>query len=341
MAEKISVLIVDDSPLVRESIRSALDSEPEIEVIGTACNGEEGVRKAVTLRPKVITMDLRMPVMDGFEAIERIMQEEPTPIIVVSSMDNESIGKTLDMGVMDILKLDKDINDVACALIEKVKIASRVKAMKRARHRPESPRQVRVRPNCPFRVAAIGISTGGPQALRILFSGLNCGFPVGLLIVQHMSPGFIEGMADWLNSVSAIDVRVAWPGAILRPSSALIAPDCRHMEIDGDARIHLVEETEGRSMHIPSIDRMMKSVACAFGVNAIGVIMTGMGRDGVEGLKAIKKAGGLTIAQDESTSAIFGMNRVAIEEGIVDKVLPADEIAGEILATVYGKESKE
>jgi len=155
-----------------------------------------------------------------------------------------------------------------------------------------------------------------------------------------MSPGFIGGMAEWLDHVSAIDVGVARPGEKLRPSSALLAPDGHHVEIDGEARIRLVEDGEDRSLHVPSIDRMMKSVAGAFGDNAIGVIMTGMGRDGVEGLRAIRGAGGVTIAQDESTSAIFGMNRAAIEEGIVDRVLPADELAGEILSILCGRENE-
>lgn len=332
---KIRVLIVDDSTLVREALRSILGDDPDIEVVGTARDGREGVEATLRLRPDVVTMDLNMPTMDGFSAIGKIMTEGPVPVIVVSSMDAERIKKALDIGAMDFVSVTGGIEEVSADLIEKLKIAARVKPIRTVSYPRSSkisydPPMVRVRPE----IAAIGISTGGPQSLKVLLSHLPADLPAGILIVQHMSDGFISGLAEWLDSSTPLRVRVARDGEKLQPGTVLFAPDGRHLRMDSAGRIRLSPPPEPRKGHIPSIDVMMKSVADSYGPRAVGVIMTGMGRDGVEGIKAIKRAGGMTISQDEESSIVFGMNREAIKTGSVDVVLPLEMIAGELIRII-------
>jgi two-component system chemotaxis response regulator CheB len=336
MSEPIRVLIVDDSPFMREVLETALGSEPSIEVIGTAGNGEEGVRMALQRHPNVITMDLQMPVMGGHEAIERIMREEPTPIIVVSSLNTDHIVRALDAGAMDFVAVTRGIEAVTADVIEKVKIASRVRPRRYVNLRPAGDRRP-ARRRSVFRAVAVGISTGGPQALRTVLSGLPSDFPAGVLIVQHMSPGFIDGMVRWLETASSLDIRVPVDGQVLDPGTVFIAPDRCHLEIARGRAVRLRGTSGDEAAHVPSIDVMMASVAETFGRDAIGVIMTGMGRDGVEGLRAIRRAGGVTIAQDEETSAVYGMNRAAVEAGVVDRVVPLERIAAEIVGIVTGK----
>ena len=331
MADKIQGLIVDDSDFIRGTLRSILDADPSIDVVGTATNGEEGLEKTLALKPNVVTMDLEMPVMSGFEAVERIMREGPTPIIVVSSMSRDSIIRTLDAGAMDFVSLSQGVEGIAEDLVKKVKIASRVRVLKRIKTRRELKPEIIEETGCGFKIIAVGVSTGGPQALKAFFSGIPADFPAGILVVQHMSPGFIEGMVEWLRSYSSADIRVPGQWDVLERGMAFVAPDSRHMEILADGEIRLSSDGSNNSLHVPSIDIMMKSVAAAYGKDAVGVLMTGMGKDGVEGMRAIRQAGGVTIAQDEESSVIFGMNRVAIEEGIVDRVVPLEEISTDII----------
>jgi two-component system chemotaxis response regulator CheB len=278
-------------------------------------------------------MDLKMPVMSGFEAIERIMEENPIPIIVVSTMDIPVIIKALGIGAMDFVAVTQGIEEIAEDLVEKVKIASRVRPLRRMKIQPIGVARPRGEKDAVFcKVVAIGISTGGPQALQMLLSKLPVDLCCGILIVQHMSRGFIEGLAEWLQASSPLNIRVAKAGDILGAGEVLLAPDDYHIRIDTERRIILSEDTSKSSLHVPSISVMMDSVAKAFGKEATGVIMTGMGHDGVEGIKAIRKAGGKTIAQDEKTSAVFGMNREAIETGFVDRVVPIENIADEIVS---------
>jgi len=333
MSEKIRVLIVDDSALMREALRSILNSDPSIEVVGAAKNGKEGVEKAGALKPDVITMDLRMPLMTGLEAIQEIMRENPIPIIVVSTMDVKVIIKALGIGAMDFVAVTQEIEEIAKALVEKVKIASRVKPLRRMKLRPPKASQVPWK-RAKFRIVTIGVSTGGPQALEALFSGFPKDFPAGILIVQHIAEGFVEGLAQWLKSSSAMDVRVARSGDTIKKSTVLFAPDGYNVGINVSGVVSLSEDTEKASVHVPSIDSMMKSVARAYGAGAIGVIMTGMGHDGVEGMKAIKDAGGMTIAQDEKSSIVFGMNKAAIETGCIDRVVSLERIADELIKGV-------
>ena len=335
MADKIRVLVVNDSLFMCEAIKAVLEDDPQIEVIGFAKDGKEGIEKAFQLKPNVVAMDLEMPIMSGFEAIERIMEENPIPIIVVSTMDIPVIIKALGIGAMDFVAVRRGIEEIAEDLVEKVKIASRIRPLRRIKIRPIGmTRPIGEKKAFPPKIVAIGISTGGPQALQMLLSKLPGNLSCGILIVQHMSPGFIGGLAEWLQAGSPLDIRVAKTGDILGAGEVLLAPDDYHIKIDAERRIILMEDTTKSSLHVPSINVMMESVAEVFGKEAAGVIMSGMGHDGVEGVKAIKKAGGKTIAQDEKTSAVFGMNREAIETGCVDRIVALENIADEIVSIV-------
>ena len=335
MPEKIRVLVVDDLALRRDMLKLILESDPSIEVIGLARDGKEGVEKALALKPDVITMDIQMPVMNGIEATEKIMEEVPTPIIIVSGVDIQTITNALAIGAMDFVLVTQKIEEIARDLIEKVKIAPRVRPIRRMKIRRISDVPVETpKKESGLKVVAIGASTGGPQALHTVLSSLPSNFPAGILVVQHMTSGFTGGLVDWLRTSSRLDMRVAGGGDILKNAAVLFAPDEHHLEIDTDARIRLRGDKAKTMFHIPSIDVMMKSVAASYGKNAIGVLMTGMGRDGAQGMDAIKRSGGVTIAQDEETSAIFGMNKAAIDTGCVDKVVPLDKIADEIIKSL-------
>ncbi|MFH0984339.1 MAG: chemotaxis-specific protein-glutamate methyltransferase CheB [Candidatus Omnitrophota bacterium] len=333
MSDVIRVLIVDDSSLVRQSIGTILSSDPDVEVVGEARNGREACEKTLTLRPHVITMDLTMPEMDGAEAIMKIMEECPTPIIVVSSMNVNVIAKALALGAMDFVAVTGDIGEIRHDLIEKVKIASRVRAIRHLRSR-FSPKTVPVPREAASKIVVVGVSTGGPQALQILFSKLPPDFPAAILVVQHISPGFIQGLGDWLAQTTPLQYQVAKSGDMPQKGTVYFAPDNVHMMVDKHERIVLKEDLTKKMVHVPGIDVLMESVAEVFRGNAVGVIMTGMGRDGVAGISAINKSGGRTLAQDEKTSVIFGMNKLAIEAGAIDHVLPLEAIAEELVRIV-------
>lgn len=333
MPKNIRVLIVDDSTLARQALNDILSADPEIEVIGEARNGKEGCEKALALRPDVITMDITMPVMDGVQATERIMEEVPTPIVIVSSRDVQVIVKALGFGAMDFVASTGDLEEMREELIQKVKIASRVKALKRMHIRPVSQRTISSRDTA-SRVVALGISTGGPQALQVLLAKLPVHFPASILVVQHISPGFIQGLVEWLGVTSSLSIRVAKAGDTLKKGMVFFAPDGVHMTVDKQEKIVLKEDVSKKMLHVPSIDVMMRSVAEVYQESAVGVIMTGMGRDGVDGMAAIRSSGGYTIAQDEPTSAIYGMNKLAVEEGTIERVLALDQIADELVRVV-------
>ena len=332
MEDKIRVLIVDDSTLMREALKNILEQDPKIEIIGMAKDGKEGVEKAIVLKPDVITMDLKMPIMSGIEAIEDIMEKSPIPIIVVSALDTSIIIKALSIGAMDFIAVTSDIETLAMELCMKVRVASRVKPLKRIKIKPCTIKAPKALKGNLSKVVAIGVSTGGPQALQAIFSKMEPTFKAGILVVQHMSKGFIEGLAEWLNLTSCLHVQVAKAGDILQNGVIMLAPDDYNISINEEGLIILSENTAKWVAHVPSIDIMMKSTAESFGENAIGLIMTGMGSDGVEGINAIKKCGGKTLAQDEKTSVVFGMNKVAIESGNIDNVVSLEKITAELSA---------
>ncbi len=337
--DKIRVLIIDDSPFVRKALLRIFDSDPLIKVVDTASNGREGLEKALLLKPDVITLDVQMPEMDGLEVLKRIMDIQPTPVLMLSQFTKEGADLTLralELGAMDFVdKSSKgymNFFELATEILTKVKTIAigkpiRVTDKKKPLYSTKGDRVVDV--------VAIGASTGGPQALQVLLPKFPKNINFGILIVQHISKGFTKSLAKRLNSLSAIDVKEAKDGDRIVPGLALIAPSGIHMKLkkdtsDQDILVRLDPEPKD-SVHKPSVDVLFESVAKIFGARAIGVILTGMGSDGVEGLKRIKEKGGITIAQDEKTSVIFGMPKVAIERGIVDKVVSIDEMAKEIL----------
>ena len=322
-SKRVRLLIVDDSPLRREMLAAAVQEDPEIEVMGFAVNGHEAAQKALDLRPDVITMDIQMPVMNGFQAIEKIMTDCPCPIIVTSAIDSKTVIKALTIGAMDCISLEHDFENIAPQLINKIKIATRVKPLRRM-GRSESRDFLSLAPQ-PTKVIAIGVSTGGPAVLAQLFSSLPVDLPAAIVVVQHMMSGFTEGLVHHLQRLCPFDVRLAEEEACLQAGTALIAPEHCHLRLRYDCTVELIDDTS-QSSYVPSIDVMMRSIAMAYHENTIGVLLTGMGEDGVKGMEAIKRVNGVTLAQDERSSVIFGMNRLAIEAGHVDTVASVAEI---------------
>ena len=335
MSDKIRVLIVDDSSLMREAVRAILESDGSIEVVGMAKDADDAVAKTIALKPNVITMDINLPGRSGLEAISDIMNVQPTSIIVLSTMSVRAIIKALSLGALDFITIEQDVENVSKSLIEKIKIASRITPIKHpvVSRPPQKPITTVTGKGKPTRIVAIGISTGGPQALQVLLASLPANFPAALVIVQHMSAGFIVGLADWLKGTSAMDVCVAKSGEPLKNSTVYLAPDVYNLKINDDSSV-VLSEPSAKTLYAPSIDVMMKSLAETHSNRVIGVIMTGMSRDGVEGIKAIKAAGGFTIAQDEKSSIIFGMNKEAICTGCIDMVVSLENMAQELIRLV-------
>ncbi len=334
--KKIRVLIADDSVLVRNLIRAIIEMDPEMEVAGEASNGLEAVEKARNLHPDIVTMDIEMPVMDGLQAIEQIMAENAMPILVVTSRgDAKTAYAAISKGALDLM-MKPDLNvEAAEEFVAKLKLISRVSVISHIsgrhgqRHQAGSNMPV-FSGNLSDQVIAIASSTGGPDALSIILSRLPEKFPVPIVIAQHISDGFVSGMVGWLRTLSRVEIKVAMHGEHLKPGTAYVCPSENHMQVDGSKKITFIER-HAKDIYRPSCDVLLSSVAESFGKKAIGVILTGMGNDGVAGITKIREAGGWTIAQDEKTSVIFGMPRLAIENNSIDTVLPLEAISGEIV----------
>lgn len=347
---KLRVLVVDDSPVARAVIRSILEGDPGIEVVGLARNGWEAVQMTARLRPDVITMDVRMPEMDGYEATCQIMAYHPTPILIVtaslSKQDVDFSFRMLEAGALDILEKPAGEDPTALRakaqdLIERVRLLSRVRVITHLRGRRRAGRPLPltslpaepgpVPAEVPTRLVVIGASTGGPRALQRVLSSLPADFPAPILVVQHIASGFTRGLAEWLAGETRLRVDLARQDDGLTPGRVYIAPEGYHLLPDR-RRVYLAETP--RTPLIPSVDVTMQAAAQNFGRRAVGVLLTGMGSDGAEGLLAIRRAGGITIAQDQATSTIFGMPRAAIELGAAQQVLPLEEIAPALLRAV-------
>jgi two-component system chemotaxis response regulator CheB len=300
---------------------------------------------AHSLKPDVVTMDLEMPVMGGIEAIEKIMQQSPVPILVVTSQTGvRTAFAAISKGALDVFeKSDLDAARSA-ALIRKVKTLSRISvaaAQKvlglRSGNAPAN--AVTLRPEgTQGKIVAIASSTGGPQALNFILARLPATFPAPIVISQHVIEGFSQGMADWLDAGAPLKVTMATNGAALAPGCVYLSPSESSMKITPQRSILLVPEEAGQVYH-PSCDTLLTSVAQAYGPEALGLILSGMGDDGVAGMQAIKAAGGYTLAQDEQSSVVYGMNGVAVKQGCIDKILPLAEIPAELLRrTAHGKD---
>ncbi len=332
-AKKISVLIVSASTIVRETLTGILSRAAVVKDLTYAKDGAGCISKVNSTKFDVIVLDIPLPNVGGLEVIKQVMSENPTPIVIFSNVSTDVVLMGLESGAMDFVSVGQDHEKIEAELIEKIKIASKVKPIRRMRLQTRS-RVLQNTVQDGTKVVAMGVSTGGPQALEVVFSKLPSNFNAAIVVVQHISEGFIEGLVNWLRYSSLLDIKVAKSGEKVKKSSVLFAPDNFHMIIDEEGRVHLSRK-ELSKFHIPSIDVMMDSVAKSFMRNSIGVIMTGMGSDGVKGIQSIKNSGGVTIAQNEKSSVIFGMNKCAIDTGCVDKIIPVDKIPEELVKVVY------
>ncbi|MBN1517790.1 chemotaxis response regulator protein-glutamate methylesterase [Candidatus Sumerlaeota bacterium] len=337
---KIRVIVVDDSAIVRRILVEELSRDPEIEVVDTAADPYIGRDKIVQHKPDVITLDVEMPRMDGITFLKKLMHYYPLPVIVVSSLTpkgGEMAVEALQAGAVDVMCKPGSaysVGDMSIALIDKIKAAALVKVQKRVAQPaagPAAPRLSMTRST--NKIIAIGCSTGGTEALSVVLSAMPANAP-GTVVVQHMPEKFTTSFAQRLNELSAMEVREAKDGDSVTPGLALIAPGNYHMLLRRSGARYYVNVKSGPlvSRHRPSVDVLFKSVAQYAGRNAVGVIMTGMGRDGAEGILLMKQNGALNIAQDEATSVVFGMPKEAIQRNAIDRILPLNDIARNILA---------
>lgn len=354
MESTLRILVVDDSALMRRLLRELLESDPGVRVVGEAADGRRAIELVAELRPDLVTLDVRMPVMDGVETTRQLMAYHPTPILVLTaSLSSYEVDITFQMlgaGALDVmekphLSSPEDVERCRRALLRKVRLLSRVKVVTHLRGRRrggetepglhalgQQPPAPRPAPHAPRTHPAIviGASTGGPRAVRQVLAGLPRGLPAAVLVVQHIAQGFSGGMAEWLAGSVPLPVGLAAEGAVLRPGHVYVAPDRFDLLVQPGGVIHL----SGLPLLLqrPAIDIAMQSVAAVFGDQAIGVLLTGMGRDGAIGMQAIRRAGGYTIAQDEASCAIYGMPRAAVELGAAAAVLPPARIAEALAA---------
>ncbi len=351
MKERVRVLVVDDSALMRKLIPIILERDPDIEVIGTAMDGAFALRKIAELHPDVVTLDLEMPRMDGIETLRTIMRNAPLPVIVFSTHSKEgaySTFKALALGAIDFVAKPKEaaaghLDPIAYQLIEKIKVAKRAggrKALPLPQAEVAAPAKKRTHVALPpNRVIAIGISTGGPNALQYVLSQIPSDFPATFVVVQHMPEGFTDMFARRLDECCALDVHEAKSGDLLVAGRVLICPGNRHIMVRRMPRgeMAVLSDSPPINGHRPSADVLFHSVAQEFALTAVGILMTGMGEDGAEGLGAIKAAGGNTIAQSEETCVVPGMPRAAILKGYANKIVPLDNLAAYLISQ-YGSE---
>lgn len=347
----IKVLVVEDSPVVREFLLHILGSDPKIVVVGTASNGEEALEAVKHQKPDVITMDIQMPKVDGFEATRRIMETHPTPIVIVSgNWDTREVTTTfraVEAGALAIIPRPQGIGHpehetTAKELVQTVKLMAEVKVVKRwlrPANKPTilpTPQVEAQRTLAEIQLVAMGASTGGPLVLQTILSGLPKDFSVPVLIVQHIAVGFVQGFIEWLTQSCGFPVQVATHGSPLLPGHAYVAPDGVHMGVGKGPHIVLSQDVSENGLR-PSVSYLFRSVAAVCGRSAVGVLLTGMGRDGAEELKLMKDRGALTIAQDEESAVVHGMPGEAIKLDAAMYVLPPERIATALVSLANKK----
>ncbi len=349
--EKIKILIVDDSAFMRKSLSIMLGSDPEIEIVDTARDGLDGYEKAVKLKPDVITLDIEMPRMDGITALKKIMKDAPTSVIMVSSLTTEGAEATLtamEAGAVDFIAKEMsfvsvNIAGIKAELVGKVKAIVKQKRFKSRLSRihktttfgkpsaaptPTAAPKGKL-PQMGYKAVALGISTGGPLSLQKVIPHLSDKIKIPIFIVQHMPPKFTRSLADRLNNMSKVRVKEAENGEVVQAGTVYIAPGGFHLNIKsgiGNEKKIVITEEPSNTLHRPSVDVMMSSVIKAYGKYALGVIMTGMGHDGTEGVKELKKLGGYCLAQDEDSCVVYGMPKSVVDLGLADQVAPLEKI---------------
>ncbi len=344
--KKIRVLIVDDSAVVRQTMSSILQTDPDIEIMATACDPYIAAKRIQLEVPDVITLDVEMPRMDGLTFLKKIMTQHPIPVLIISSLTEEGSQtalKALEYGAVDVIakpRMDTKefIEESRIRLIEAVKTAAKAKLFPRHASLHVEPKLSAdaVIPKAPALsmikttevVVAVGASTGGTEALRVFLEALPLDCP-GVVIVQHMPESFTKSFANRLNDLCAISVKEAENGDTVIPGHALVAPGNKHMLLKRSGAKYYVEVKEGPlvNRHRPSVDVLFRSAARYAGANAVGIIMTGMGDDGARGLLEMKEAGAKTAAQDEDSCVVYGMPKEAVKLGAADRVLPLDKLA--------------
>lgn len=355
--KKIRVLIVDDSAFMRKVIPTLLTLDPDIEVVGTAMDGQYALDKIPKLKPDLIILDLYMPRMDGLTVLPEIVSRHRLPVLVFSALtqkDADLTFKALELGAVDFIAkptalTEENFKSIAHDLTQKVRSAASVAKRKIKTHKlyPAKPVSealqipVNLLPDMAYQVLALGISTGGPNSLTEILPQLPVDFPVGLLIVQHMPEGFTEMFAKRMNEICRVPVKEAGDGDRIHQSQVLIAPGHSHMEVKRirSGYITVLNRSPRVSGHRPSVDVLFESVARSFGEDAVGVIMTGMGDDGVEGLVRLQEAGAATLAQDERSSVIFGMPKAAIRQGCVGEIVSLGKILPRALKLLKERDS--
>jgi two-component system chemotaxis response regulator CheB len=339
MTAPVRVLVVDDSALMRKLIPQILAADPSIQVVGTAMDGNFGLKKIEELKPQVVTLDLEMPGMGGLDMLKEIMRSHRLPVIVVSSHSTDGASvtlKALALGAFDFVAKPQDVwarmPEIAQELIAKIKAAAQSKGIRVTPVVTATRRAEKIttgKKTAPTRIVALGVSTGGPNALQYVLSQLPGDFPGTIVVVQHMPEGFTEMFARRLDEICAIQVKEAQSGDLLQAGRALICPGSRHLKLKrlplGDVAV-LSDEARVNG-HRPSVDVLFKSLAEEFGPKGVAVLMTGMGDDGAQAMAAVKAAGGMTIAQSEDSCVVYGMPKAAIERGHAIRVVSLDAMA--------------
>ncbi len=354
----IRVLVVDDSAFMRKVISDLINQAPGLEVAGIARDGADALKKIRDIKPDVITMDIEMPVLDGMSALEKIMGTNPVPVIMLSSLSREGADKTmkaLELGAVDFIgkpsgQISLDIDQIQSELVEKIFVAAGTKRQiasmgkRPQQHKQIVPPPARAGMNVAKKdrqlnkMVLIGTSTGGPKALQEVIPTLPASIDAAILIVQHMPPGFTQSLAERLDSISMVKVKEAEQGEKIIPGCAYIAPGDYHLLVkaQGSGRERslniVLDKSPPRGGHRPAVDSMMESVVQEFWSHMVGVIMTGMGSDGAEGVKQIKAKNGKNIAEDKSSCIVYGMPKAAAASGAVDRVVPLEQIGESIVS---------
>lgn len=340
----IRVLVVDDSPLFTEVLSEIIREDPQLILVGTASDGREALALTQSLRPDVITMDVRMPVMDGLEATAEIMAAMPTPILVVTSdprfEKDEAVFEALRRGALDVVTKPTTWGGTPQekqTLRERIHLLASIPVTAIRKRRPSRRISLSVAAHTAGRqerLLGIVSSTGGPAALAHILEGLPENFPVPIVIVQHLFPGFAPSLVSWLDGITPLRVKIAQDGEATVSGNVYLAPDDAHLVVNAQGRC-VLDSTPALDGHRPSGTKLLSSIAASYGSRSLGLVLTGMGSDGAEGLLAIRRAQGTTLAQDETTSVVYGMPRVAKETGAASSIVALSDIA-ETLCRLVG-----